>query len=137
MHEGNRLLEMLLQLATDRLLVLATHPGVVREAYKGGGVLANVQIHATDLLRWHSKHPPRLELGQLPRLGQLARQDHGQEEADGQQHEEHCAPASSMPPMRLHRRFHHTKAPMIRILSRRNTSGNQEICLIYGLVCRM
>src|SRR5262245_65206570 len=127
---------MLLQLATDRLLVLGTHPGVVREAHKGYRVLANMQIHTADLFRWHGKHTPSLELDKLPRLGQLTSQDHGQEKADGQQREEHCAPASSMPPMRLHRRFHHTKAPIIRTLSGRSTSVIRKISRICGLVSR-
>src|SRR5262245_33979997 len=128
---------MLQQLATDRLLVLATHPGVVRKAHKGYRVLANTQLHTADLLRWHGKHTLDLELDELPRLGQFASQDHGQEKADGQQREEHCAPASSMPPMRLHRRFHHTKAPRIRILSGRSTSVTRKICRICGLVSKM
>src|SRR5712691_147837 len=128
---------MLLQLATDRLLVLATHPGVVREAHKGYGVLANVQIHAVDLLRWHGKHTPGLELDKLPRLGQLASQDHGQEKADRQQREEHYAPASRMPPTGVYRRFHQMQAPMIRMLSGRNTSVTRKICRICGLVSRM
>src|SRR6266849_6331503 len=128
---------MLLQLATDRLLALATHPGVVREAHKGYGVLANVQIHTADLLRWHGKHTPGLELDKLPRLGQLASQDHSQEKADRQQRQEHGAPASIMPPLGLHRRFHHTQAPMIRMLSGRSTSVTSKICRICGLVSRI
>src|SRR2546428_13917115 len=118
---------MLLQLATDRLLALATHPDVVREAHKGGGVLANVQIHAADLLRWHGKHTPGLELDKLPRLEQFASQDHGQEEADRQQRQERGTPASSVPPMALPRRFHHTKAPIIRIMSGSRTTVTRKL----------
>src|SRR2546430_9788597 len=128
---------MFLQLATDRLLARATHPGVVREAYKGGGVLANVQLHAADLLRWHGKHTPGLELDKLPRLGHLASQDHGQEEANRQQRQEHGAPASRMLPMGLYRRFHQMQAPMMRILSGNSTSVTRKICRICGLVSRM
>src|SRR5260370_42561070 len=107
---------MLLQLTTDWLLALADPPYVVRKAHKGGGVLANVQLHTADLRRWHGKHTPGFELDKLPRLGQFASQDHSQEKADRQQRQEHGAPASIMPPLGLHRRFHHTQAPMIRML---------------------
>src|SRR5262249_35294215 len=129
--------EMLLHLATDRLLALANHPGVVREAHKGCGVLANVQIHAADLLQWHSKHTSGLELDKLPRLGQPTSQDHGQEETDRQQRQEYGAPASIMSPLGLYRRFHQMQAPMSRMLSGRSTSVTRKICRICGLVSRM
>src|SRR5262245_49975916 len=128
---------MLLQLTPDRLLGLADPPYVLREAHKGGGVLANVQLHATDVLRWHSKHTPGFKLDKLPRLGQFASQDHGQEETDRQQRQKYGAPASRMPPRGLYRRFHQMQAPMIRMLSGKSTSVTRKICRICGLVSRM
>src|SRR5262245_17936695 len=128
---------MLLQLATDRLLTLASHPDVVRTAHKGARMLAKAQLHALDLRRGHGQHTPGLELGKLPRLRQFASQEHGHEETDRQQHQKYSAPASRMPLQGLYRRFHQMPAPMIRMLSGKSTSVTRKICRICGLVSRM